>query len=180
MQARNAALPDAFAIEALIAAQTHDGTLLARSLAEICENIRDFIVIQDSDEIIGCGALHLYGPHLAEVRSITVKSSEKGRGAGLLLVRALFKEAKRHHVTCLCLFTRIPGFFGKLGFRVVADRHRIPDKVCKDCQHCPRQNACDEIAMVKGKLPTFAILAPPLHAAALVQISPGSEATGQD
>src|SRR5215471_519067 len=69
MRARNATLPDAFAIEALIAAQVHDGTLLPRSIAEICENIRDFVVVENSGEIIGCGALHLYGPHLAEVRS---------------------------------------------------------------------------------------------------------------
>ena len=170
MQARNATLPDAFTIEALIAAQVHDGTLLPRSIAEICENIRDFVVIEDSGAIIGCGALHLYGPHLAEVRSITVTQAAKGRGAGLLLVRALLKEARRHHVTCICLFTRIPGFFAKLGFRV-AERHRIPDKLYKDCQHCPRQNACDEIAMVRGELPTFAILAPSAAVAQLVQIS---------
>ena len=170
MQARNAILPDAMAIESLIAAQVHDGTLLPRSLAEICENIRDFVVIEDGEEIIGCGALHLYGPHLAEVRSITIRSSENGRGAGRVLVEALLREAERHHVTCICLFTRIPKFFGKLGFQV-ADRTRIPDKLYKDCQHCPRQNACDEIAMVKGELPTFAILAPPLAALPLVQIA---------
>jgi amino-acid N-acetyltransferase len=171
MQARNATLPDAFAIESLISAKVHDGTLLPRSLAEICENIRDFIVVEDGKEIIGCGALHLYGPHLAEVRSITIRSSENGRGAGLLMVRALLREARRHHVTCICLFTRIPKFFAKLGFRVADDRHRIPDKVYKDCQHCPRQNACDEIAMYRGKLPTFAILASPENASALVQLA---------
>jgi amino-acid N-acetyltransferase len=178
MQPRNATLPDAFAIEALIAAQVHDGTLLPRSIAEICENIRDFVVVESSGEIIGCGALHLYGPHLAEVRSITVTDSAKGRGAGLLLVRALLNEAERHHVTCICLFTRIPGFFAKLGFGV-ADRNRIPDKLYKDCQHCPRQNACDETAMVRGELPTFAILAPPSTVQDLVQIA-GGEVSGHD
>src|SRR5262249_8417936 len=111
MQARNATLPDAFAIEALISAQVHDGTLLPRSIAEICENIRDFMVVENGGEIIGCGALHLYGQHLAEVRSITVTDAAKGRGGGLLLVRALLKEARRHHVTCICLFTRIPECF---------------------------------------------------------------------
>ncbi len=169
MHTRNAILPDAVAIEALIAEHVPDGTLLPRSLAEICENVRDFVVVEDEGEIIGCGALHLYGPHLAEVRSITVRPAVKGRGAGRVLVEALLGEAERHHVTAVCLFTRIPAFFAKLGFRA-ADRMRIPDKVYKDCQHCPRQDACDEVAMIRGELPKFAILEPPAMAARLVHI----------
>ena len=73
-------LPDAFAIEQLIQVHVADGTLLPRSLSEICENIRDFIVVENEGEIVGCGALHLYGMHLAEVRSITVTSKAKGQG----------------------------------------------------------------------------------------------------
>ena len=46
MFARNATLPDAIAIEQLIQIHVGDGTLLGRSLAEICENIRDFVVIE--------------------------------------------------------------------------------------------------------------------------------------
>jgi amino-acid N-acetyltransferase len=37
----------------------------------------------------------------------------------------------------------------------------LPDKIYKDCVNCPRLNACDEIAMVRGKLPSFAILQQP-------------------
>ena len=37
----------------------------------------------------------------------------------------------------------------------------IPDKLYKDCHRCPRQNNCDEVAMVRGELPQFAILQPP-------------------
>ena len=44
MYARKAILPDAENLRALIAAFSGDGTLLPRSLAEICENIRDFTV----------------------------------------------------------------------------------------------------------------------------------------
>ena len=58
MLARNATLPDAFAIEQLIQVHVGDGTLLPRSLAEICENIRDFVVVENEGEIVGCGALH--------------------------------------------------------------------------------------------------------------------------
>ncbi len=157
MHARNAKLPDAFAIEQLIQVHVGDGTLLPRSLSEICENIRDFIVVENEGEIVGCGALHLYGMHLAEIRSITVTNNAKGKGAGRVLVDALMKEAQKQSVTCVCLFTRIPGFFGHLGFREVA-KEALPDKVLKDCVRCPRQNACDEIAMYRGTLPKGASL----------------------
>ena len=77
MHARSAKLPDAFVIEQLIQVHVGDGTLLPRSLAEICENIRDFTVVEHEGEIVGCGALHLYGMHLAEIRSITVPTKRK-------------------------------------------------------------------------------------------------------
>ncbi len=152
MHARSAKLPDAMAIEQLVQVHVGDGTLLPRSLRDICENIRDFIVVENGGEIVGCGALHLYGMHLAEIRSITVTSDSKGKGAGRVLVDALMKEAERQSVTCVCLFTRIPDFFGRMGFRVVA-KEALPDKTLKDCLLCPRQHACDEIAMYKGTLP---------------------------
>jgi amino-acid N-acetyltransferase len=159
MRVRNATLPDAVAVQQLIAVHTGDGTLLPRSLAEICENIRDFVVIENDNRIVGCGALHLYGVHLAEIRSITVARDYNGRGAGRLLVQALMREAERHEVSCVCLFTRIPEFFASLGFKN-ARREEIPDKLYKDCLRCPRLNACDEIAMYRGELPSFAILEP--------------------
>src|SRR3989442_11671007 len=79
MHTRKAILPDAKQIHELIAAYSGDGTLLPRTLPEICENVRDFVVLEDSGRIIGCGALHLYGTHLAEIRSITVAPWSQGK-----------------------------------------------------------------------------------------------------
>jgi amino-acid N-acetyltransferase len=168
MLTREALLRDAEQIHVLIDSYSGDGTLLPRTLPEICENIRDFVVVEDEGRIIGCGALHLYGPHLAEVRSIAVYPHTKGKGAGRALVEELLIQAERQEVTCVCLFTRIPEFFARLGF-VTAVREQIPDKLYKDCHRCPRQNNCDEVAMVRGEVPQFAILQPP--ATQLVKIS---------
>src|ERR1700732_2731417 len=110
MRTRKAILPDAQQIHELIAAYSGDGTLLPRTLPEICENVRDFVVLEDGGRIIGCGGLHLYGTHLAEVRSITVAPWAQGQGGGGLLVKKLLVEAKKHRVTCICLFTRSPQF----------------------------------------------------------------------
>lgn len=161
MRTREAILPDAQQIHELISAHFETGTLLPRTLAEICENIRDFVVAEEKGQIVGCGALHLYGLHLAEIRSIMVHSAHQGKGAGLLLVRALLKQAEKHHVNCVCLFTRIPEFFRPLGFSL-ARRDDIPDKLYKDCCVCPKLHCCDEVAMVRGELPAFAILQPPV------------------
>ena len=157
MRTRRAVLPDAEAIHALIENYSGDGTLIPRSLNEICENARDFTVVVDRGKIVGCGALHLYGTHLTEIRSICVLPEVKGQGAGAMLVDALLREARHHRVECVCLFTRIPEFFARFGFRM-ATREELPDKIYKDCLNCPRLHACDEVAMVRGELPTRAVL----------------------
>jgi amino-acid N-acetyltransferase len=162
MRTRKAILPDAQPIHDLIAAYSADGTLLPRTLAEICENVRDFVVLEDGTGIIGCGALHLYGTHLSEIRSITVLPSRQRQGGGQRLVKALLTEAKKHGVSCICLFTRTPKFFASLGFEM-AQREDLPDKIHKDCWVCPRFHNCDEVAMVRGELPKFAILPEPIN-----------------
>jgi amino-acid N-acetyltransferase len=157
---RKAKLPDAVNIFELVNSLSGDGTLLRRSYAEICENVRDFTVAEsESGVFLGCGALHLYGPHLAEVRSIVFKTEAKGQGAGGKVLRALLEEAEDQSVTAVCLFTRIPDFFFHFGFRVV-DRTVLPDKIYKDCQVCPRLYRCDEVAMAHGVLPDVSILGP--------------------
>ena len=158
---RKAKLQDAVNIFELVNSLSGDGTLLRRSYSEICENVRDFVVAESESGIfLGCGALHLYGPHLSEVRSIVVKPEAKGQGAGGRMLRALLAEAEDQGVTAVCLFTRIPDFFFHFAFRVV-DRTALPDKIYKDCQNCPRLYACDEVAMVRGSLPRIAVLGPP-------------------
>ncbi len=157
---RKARLQDATNIYELVNSLSGDGTLLKRSYAEICENIRDFTIAESEGSVfLGCGALHLYGPHLAEVRSIVVKPEAKGQGAGSKLLKSLLEEAEDHSVASVCLFTRIPDFFFHFRFRTV-DRTAMPDKIYKDCQSCPRLYACDEVAMVRGPLPKFAVLGP--------------------
>jgi amino-acid N-acetyltransferase len=180
---RKARVQDARNIFDLVNSLSGDGTLLRRSYAELCENIRDFTIAeklsedgQTEPDFLGCGALHLYGPHLAEVRSIVMKPESKGLGAGGRILQHLVDEAEDHGVMSVCLFTRIPTFFEHYGFRE-AERNAMPDKIYKDCQTCPRLYACDEIAMVRGPLPNVAVLGPrkiqrPQMADDLVQLTP--------
>jgi amino-acid N-acetyltransferase len=153
MRTREAQLQDAASIHQLIESFSYDGTLLRRSYSEICDNIHTFTVVETrSGQFLGCAALHVYGQHLAEIRSIVVKPDTKGKGAGGLLVHALLDRAEASGIKCVCLFTRVPTFFEHFQFHVT-ERLLLRDKVLKDCMHCARRNACDEIAMTIGELP---------------------------
>jgi amino-acid N-acetyltransferase len=157
IRTRSAVLPDVDSIHAIIQPYAEDGTLLPRDIHELSENVRDFVIAEreyplHKNRIAGCGALHLYGMHLAEIRSIAVSPEHKGLGIGRLLVEALVQESRRHAIGCVCLFTRTPGFFRHMGFQV-ALRQELPDKIYKDCIHCPKLHDCDEIAMVMGAVP---------------------------
>ena len=172
MRVRRALLHDASNVYDLVNSMSGDGTLLKRPFAEICENIRDFTVAEsDSGVFLGCGALHLYGPHLCEVRSIVVKAGAKGKGAGGAILKALIEEAEEHGIQSICLFTRVPDFFFKYGFRVVEDKSELPDKIFKDCQNCPRLQRCDEVSMVRGRIPRVSILGDKQDAQELVKIT---------
>ena len=173
MRTRKARLQDAYSIYRLVDNFSHDGTLLRRAYAEICKNIRTFTVVEsDNDEFFGCAALHVYGPHLAEIRSIVVRSTIRGKGGGRLLVESLLAEAEENGIKCVCLFTRIPTFFEHFRFRI-ADHNSLREKVTKDCQHCARRHACDETPMVIGDLPVeqkIGGMMPVVGPSALVQL----------
>ncbi len=64
-----------------------------------------------------------------------------------MVVQALAAEARAHRLAELLALTRKPTFFQKLGF-VAAERQQFPLKVWADCVRCPRQNCCDEVAVV--------------------------------
>jgi len=172
MLVRKALLSDASHVSDLVNSLAPDGTLIRRTFAEVCENIRDFTVaLSDGGAFLGCGALHFYGPHLCEVRSIAVMPAAKSQGAGSRILNALIEEAEMHGIQSVCLFTRIPDFFFKYGFRIVEDKSELPDKVFKDCQSCPRLHRCDEVAMVRGRIPRISILGPRQEAQELVRLS---------
>lgn len=128
--ARHAILPDVPGIHSIIQPYAEAGILLPRTPAELSENVRDFVVTEENGHVAACGALHLYGMHLAEIRSIAVAPEWKGRGYGRAIVSALLEESRRHEVSCVCLFTRSPDFFAHLGF-AIARRQELPDKITR-------------------------------------------------
>lgn len=152
MTTRKATMKDIPAMLALINGYARDGIMLPRNEFELSEGVRDFTVLDDAGRLLGCAALHFYGPTIAEVRSLAVLPEMKGSGAGRMLMDAIDAEAREYDLDIVFAFTYVPGFFAKMGYRE-ARREELPLKAWKDCLRCPKFQACDEIAVVRALKP---------------------------
>ncbi len=145
---RNAESKDVPAMAKLIQDWAARGIMLPRSEKELLENLSDFSVLERRKQIVACGAIASYGPDLAELRSIVVRSSQQGEGLGRTLVENLIQKAISAGFPKIFVFTYVPGFFEKLGFHIVPSES-LPQKAWKDCRFCPKRVGCDEIAMIR-------------------------------
>ena len=164
---RQAQLPDIPAMLRLINSHAARAVMLPRTELELCESLRDFLVAFKDGELAGCGALHFYTQHMAELRSLAVAPSHTRSGMGQRLAGELLEQGRLYGVDVIFVFTYVPGFFEKLHFRTV-DRGALPLKAWKDCQRCPMIDACDETAMAYVVTPgaeVYMSAAPPAEAA---------------
>lgn len=123
------------------------GEMLARSLSEIYENIRDYFVIRDGEQIVACAALHVCWADLAEIKSVAVAKDKQRRGIGAQLIEACLKEAKELGITTVFCLTYQPAFFEKFGLSRV-DKMELPRKIWTECYRCPKFPDCDEVALI--------------------------------
>jgi amino-acid N-acetyltransferase len=144
---RKANVHDVNGIRILINDYAQDNKMLFRSLSDIYENIRDYHIAVDGDEIVGSCALHVFWMDLAELRSLAVRGDHLGKGLGRQLVQHVLKEAPGLGVKRVFILTAIPKYFDKIGFSTV-DRSELPQKIWAECVKCPKFPECDEIAMV--------------------------------
>jgi len=147
IQVEKAKIPDVPQIHKLINGFADKGQMLARPLSEIYESIRDFFVIRDGEEVIGCAALHVSWSDLAEIRSVAVAEDSQKKGLGARLVAACIKEAEELGIKTVFCFTYRPEFFKQQKF-VDIDKMELPRKVWTDCFRCPKFPNCDETALI--------------------------------
>jgi len=144
---RPATLADVAAMEALMAPFVVTGDLLPRSNYDLGRHIKEYVVALAPDgTIVGTGSLKVYSTQLAEIAGLAVRDDQQGRGVGKALVEALVVDARALGLDEVFGLTRKPLFFMRLGFRV-AEKEQFPLKVWADCTRCPRQHACDEVAV---------------------------------
>ena len=176
---RRATVADVPAMAKLINDAAEFGLMLPRSLASLYENVREFQVAVagrseergagsgdgdnvpsivgswdrsiDSDAsqaVVGVCGLSIVWANLAEVVSLVVAPEARGRKLGKRLAQACLDEAEALGIRRVMTLTYERGFFESLGFTVV-DRQALPLKVWSECVRCPKNQACDEIAMIR-------------------------------
>jgi len=123
------------------------GEMLARPLSEIYENIRDYFVVRQGEQVIACAALHVMWSDLAEIKSLAVAEESQRQGIGDRLVRACLTEAKRLGIPTVFCLTYKPAFFERHGFSQL-DKMELPHKVWGECYRCPKFPNCDEVALI--------------------------------
>ncbi len=148
MKVRSAKISDADAIYALVSDYAEQDKMLFRTKADIYENLRSFIVAEADGRIVGCCALQIIWEDLAEIKSLAVDDSHKGTGIGRSLVADALKQAVELGLKRVFALTLEPAFFQKMGFEIVS-KDKLPMKVWSDCARCPKQQSCDEIAVIK-------------------------------
>lgn len=144
---RNARIDDVSDLRSLINSHAERGVMLFRSQADLYGSLRDFKVADIDDKLCGCCALAIVWSDLAEIRSLAVAEGYQGRGIGGELVKAVLEEARVLGVPRVFTLTLKKVFFAKQGF-VEVPKEDLPMKVWSDCINCPKQDHCDEIAMV--------------------------------
>lgn len=143
-----ARVSDAASVHQMISHFADKREMLPRALSEIYEDIRDYFVVRQRDQVIACAALHVTWVDLAEIRSLAVYEKEQNQKIGSLLVQACLEEAKELGIPRVFCLVRKPAFFEKHGFQLI-DKMELPQKVWAECYRCPKFPDCDEVALVR-------------------------------
>jgi amino-acid N-acetyltransferase len=129
VEIRRARTGDVKAIRALVDTYTADRRLLSKATVTLYESVQEFWVALDDDgAVLGCGALHVMWEDLAEIRTVAVDPSVRGRKIGHKIVSRLLDAARDlgiARVFCLTFETR---FFGSFGFTEI-DGAPVPHSV---------------------------------------------------
>ena len=144
---RKAVIPDSKKIQRLVNDFARKEEMLPRALNEIYESLRDFVVYEDTGDIVGVCALRILWEDLAEIRSLAVLKESQGSGIGRLLVKKCLKEAKDLGIKRVFALTYQPEFFKKNGF-IDIDKAKLPQKIWGDCLKCHKFPECDEHAVI--------------------------------
>ncbi len=148
MEIRNAKISDVPRIRELVNYYAELDRMLFRSMADIYENLQTFIVADIDGEVVGCCSLEVIWSDLAEIKSLAIDKKYQKQGIGKKIVAKSVQNAIEIGVLKVFALTLEPQFFVKAGFEIV-EKETLPMKVWSDCARCPKQQNCDETAVVK-------------------------------
>lgn len=147
MGIRKAKISDVRAVHLLINDSAKRGEMLPRSLGDLYEHVRDFVVYDDG-KLRGSCALHVCWDEMAEIRSLVVEKQYRMKGIGDSLIKQAIKEAKSLGIKKVFALTYVPDYFKRFGFERI-NKAELPHKIWGDCLNCPKFPDCDETAVLK-------------------------------
>jgi amino-acid N-acetyltransferase len=147
LKIRKARISDLKQVHSLVNDFARQEQMIPRSLNELYETLRDFVVCEVNGTVCGVCALHIMWEDLAEIRSLAVDKEFQKKGVGKRLVRECLKEAASLGIKRIFALTYQPDFFGKLGF-TETEKSSLPQKIWGDCLRCHKFPECDETAVI--------------------------------
>jgi amino-acid N-acetyltransferase len=147
MNIRLARVMDVKEIHKLVEYHANNKEMLHRSLSAIYENIQEFVVIENEDKIVGCGALHVSWENLAEIKALAVSDQYKEHGFGRKIVEMLQDNAKNLGVNRVFALSFKPKFFMKLGYEIIP-KETLPHKIWSECINCHLFSECGEVPLL--------------------------------
>lgn len=155
------------AIQELIRSFADRKLMIRRSLGELYESIREFLVVTDDDgAILGCAALHVFWEDLAELKCLAVTEHAQGRGVGRMLVNACWAAAESLEIRTVFTLTYVADFFEKCGYHRI-EKKDLPHKIWNECVRCPLFPNCNEIALIRSVAPEWQVASGVLETAAV-------------
>lgn len=116
---RPARTSDIKAIRKIIDTYSLQRRLLSKETVMLYEDVQEFFVAEDNNEVIGCGALHVLWEDLGEVRTVAVNENYRGQKIGHQIMNAIIDRAQSLGLKRLFCLTFETEFFGKHGFKEI-------------------------------------------------------------
>ena len=123
-QARTSDIKD---IRSIIDEYAAGRRLLTKETVTLYETVQEFTVAELDGKVVGCGAVHVLWEDLAEVRSVAVDKSVRGKGVGHGILELLIKRATELGVKRIFCLTFETEFFGRHGFKEIQGTPVSPD-----------------------------------------------------
>ncbi|CAB4665743.1 MAG: amino-acid N-acetyltransferase [Actinobacteria bacterium] len=124
---RQAKTPDVKNIRAIIDEYAAGHRLLTKETVTLYESVQEFTVAEIDGKVVGCGAMHVLWEDLAEVRSVAVDESVRGKGVGHGILEVLIKRATELGIKRIFCLTFETEFFGRHGFVEIQGTPVSPD-----------------------------------------------------
>jgi amino-acid N-acetyltransferase len=93
--------------------------MLQKETVTLYESVQEFVVAVEDGQVVGCGALHVLWEDLAEVRSVAITETLRGKGIGNQILENIIKRAYELGLSRIFCLTFETKFFGRHGFEEI-------------------------------------------------------------